>query len=95
MVTLRLNRGSTIKNVAEKSDCGLFIFFFLFWQFNQVAQLLCSYEVRLELKRGGWVLAQSDTLKFLSFSVHVLNNIHVIVMQGRQRNLQKSVKQKT
>ena len=33
MVTLRLNRGSTNKNVAEKSDCGLFHFiFFLFFR---------------------------------------------------------------
>lgn len=74
-MTLRSNKGSAIKSVGEKSDCGLFIFFFLFSQFNQVAQLLCSYEISLELKRGDWVLAQLDTVKFVSFSVHVLNNI--------------------
>ena len=79
MVTLRLNRGSTNKNVAEKSDCGLFhfvvVFFFLFSPFNQHAQLLRSYKSRLELKSGGWVLAQIDTVKFASFSVHGLKNI--------------------
>ena len=51
------------------------LFFFLFSQFNQVAQLLWSYEIRLELKRGDWVLAQIDTVKFASFSVHGLKNI--------------------
>ena len=75
-MTLRLNRGSTNKNVAEKGDCGLFHFVvFLFSQFNQDAQLLKSYQSRLELKRGSWVLAQVDTVKFASFSVHGLKNI--------------------
>ena len=76
-MTLRLNRGSTNKNVAEKSDCGFFrfVFFFLFSQFNQDAHLLRSYKNRLELKSGGWVLAQIDTVKFASFSVHGLKNI--------------------
>ena len=96
MVTLRLNRGSTNKNVTEKSDCGLFhFFFFLFSQFNQDAQLLRSYQCRLKLKRGGWVLAQIDTVKFASFSVHSLKNISSHSHAGRQRNLQKSVKQMT
>ena len=77
MVTLRLNRGSTNKNVVEKSDCGLFQFVCLlfFSQFNQDAQLLRSYKNRLELKSGGWALAQIDTVKFASFSVHGLRNI--------------------
>ena len=73
MVTLRLNRGSTNKNVTEKSDCGLFHFFFFFF-FRNLTKTP-SYQSRLKLKRGGWVLAQIDTVKFASFSVHSLKNI--------------------
>lgn len=94
MVTLRLNRGSTNKTVAEKSDGGLFhfVFFFLFSQFNQDAHLLRSYKNRLELKSGGWVLAQIDTVKFASFSVHGLKNISSHIHAGTAKKFSEKRK---
>ena len=97
MVTLRLNRGSTNKTVAEKSDCGLFHFvfcFFLFSQFNQVAQLHRSYKSRLKLKRGGWVLAQIGTVKFAFFSVHGLKNISSHIHTGTAKKFTEKRKAK-
>ena len=51
MVTLRLNRGSTNKNVAEKSDCGLFHFVVFFFSFFPLLTNTLSY---LEVTKVGW-----------------------------------------
>lgn len=93
-------QATPIKALPKKVTAGFsilfFLFFFIFSQFNQVAQLLICYKSRLELKRGGWVLAQIDTVKFASFSLYGLknNSSHGIVMQGRQRNLVETRKAK-
>lgn len=92
MVTLRLNRGSTNKTVAAKVTAGFSIFFFLFSQFNQDAHLLRSYKNRLELKSGGWVLAQIDTDKFASFSVHGLKNISSHIHAGTAKKFSEKRK---
>ena len=49
MVTLQLNRGSTNKTVAEKSDCGLFHFVFFFFFRN-----LTKTPIYLEVTKIGW-----------------------------------------
>ena len=93
MVTLRLNRGSTNKTVAAKVTAGFSIlFFFLFSQFNRDAHLLRSYKNRLELKSGGWVLAQIDTVKFASFSVHGLKNISSHIHAGTAKKFSEKRK---
>ena len=93
MVTLRLNRGSTNKTVAAKVTAGFSIsFFFLFSQCNQDAHLLRSYKNRLELKSGGWVLAQIDAVKFASFSVHGLKNISSHIHAGTAKKFSEKRK---
>ena len=72
----------------------LFFVFFLFSQFNQVAQLHRSYKSRLKLKRGGWVLAQIDTVKFAFFSVHGLKNISSHIHTGTAKKFAETRKAK-
>ena len=61
----------------------------------QVTQLLERRDVRLELKRGDRVRFQREKVKFISslllFSSQLKTwSFHVVVVQGRQRNVQKA-----
>ena len=50
----------------------------------------------LELKRGGRAQVQTETVEFIALPLTSSNKLkiwsfHVVVVQGRQRNAQKSV----
>ena len=75
-----------------------FASFETFSPFYQVTQLLESREVRLGLKRGERVRVQRERVKFIAlpfpFSSQLkIWSFHVVVVQGRQRNVEKRVMQ--
>ena len=77
-----------------KIDFASFQFFLPSYQ---VTQLLKSREISLELKRGDpYTLVQGEKVRFIvlpfPFSSQLkIGSFHVVVVQGRQRNVKKSV----
>ena len=76
-----------------KIDC---VFFETFLLLYQVTQLLESSEVWLQLERGDCVRVQGEMVKFIALPFQFLNQLkiwsfHVVVVKGRQRNVQRSV----
>ena len=63
---------------------------------NFFAQFLESSNVNLELKRGDLVRVQREMVKFIALPFPFLSQLkiwsfHVVVVEGRQRNVQKGV----
>ena len=74
-----------------------FASFETFSPFYQVTQLLESREVRLGLKRGERVRVQRERVKFIAlpftFSSQLrIWSFHVVVVQGRHRNVESAHK---
>ena len=87
--TLRSNNGEVHENVAEKWTSHPFTFFSRLFQ---GAQLLKRREFSLELKRRdrARILVEFIALPFPFPSRLKIRSFHVLVMQGRQRNVQKA-----
>ena len=70
--------------------------FAVYFSFSQVAQLLKRREFLLVLKRGSRSWVQTEMVKFISLPFPSSKKLkiwsfHVVVVQERQGNLQKSV----
>ena len=72
-------------------------FFQTISRFSRVAQLLKRREFMLELKRGGHARVQTEMVEFIALPYPSSNkklkiwSFHVVVVQGRRRNVEKSV----
>ena len=67
-----------------------------FSRLSQFALLLKRREFWLELKRGGRARVQTEMVEFIALSFPYSSKLkvwsfHIVVVQGQQRNVQKSV----
>ena len=91
--TLRSDNDDVHENVHEKWTSHPFTFF---RDYPKSPSYLKRREFRLEMKRGECARLQTEMVEFrglpISFSSKLkLWSFHVVVVQGRQRNVQKSV----
>ena len=88
--TLRSDNSDANENVAEEID---FASFETLPPLCQVTQLLERREVRLEMKRWDRVPVQREIVKFIALPFQFSRQLkiwsfHVVVVQGRQTNIQ-------
>ena len=88
--TLRSDNSDANENVAEEMD---FASFETLPPLCQVTQLLERREVRLEMKRWDRVPVQREIVKFIALPFQFSRQLkiwsfHVVVVQGRQTNIQ-------
>ena len=91
--TLRSDNDDVHENVHEKWTSHPFTFF---RDYPKSPSYLKRRKFRLEMKRGEGARLQTEMVEFrglpISFSSKLkLWSFHVVVVQGRQRNVQKSV----
>ena len=90
--TLRSENGDVLENLAENRLCILSNHFAII----PCRQLLKRREFVLELKRGVRSRVQAEMVEFIALPFSSSKNpkiwsFYVVVVQGRQRNLQKGV----
>ena len=91
--TLRSDTGDVHENVAEKQTSH---YFKIFRRLSQLALLLKRRGFWLELKRGERAQVRTEMVEFIALpfpfpSKLKIWSFHVVVVQWRQRNVQKSV----